>query len=103
MSGTEVVTRQKLAADLRVVVSDAEELLRLTAGQAGDKVAAARDRVGKSLEEAKAKLGELEDQALEKGKAAAHATDIFVHENPWKSIGIAAGLGLLLGVLIGRR
>jgi len=103
MSATELVTKEKIVEDLRVVVADAEELLKLTAGQAGDKVAAVRDRVGKSLSDAKTRLGELESQAIEKGKAAARATDRYVHENPWKSIGVAAGVGFVLGLLISRR
>jgi ElaB/YqjD/DUF883 family membrane-anchored ribosome-binding protein len=103
MSGTELVTRDKLVADLRVVVADAEELLKLTAGQAGEKIAAVRERVQKSLTDAKVKLVELEGAAVEKTKAAARATDAYVHENPWKSIGIAAGVGFLLGLVIGRR
>jgi ElaB/YqjD/DUF883 family membrane-anchored ribosome-binding protein len=103
MSGTELVTRDKLIADLRVVVGDAEELLKLTAGQAGEKITAVRERVQKGLGEAKAKLVELEGAAVDKTKAAARATDTYVHENPWKSIGVAAGVAFLLGLVIGRR
>jgi ElaB/YqjD/DUF883 family membrane-anchored ribosome-binding protein len=103
MESTEIVTRDKLVADLKVVVTDAEELLKLTAGQAGEKIAAARDKIQHGLEQAKVKLVALEGKAVEKTKAAAHATDAYVHENPWKSVGIAAGAGFLLGWLIGRR
>jgi len=100
---TDIVTRDKLVADLRTVMSDAEELLKLTAGQAGERVAAIRDRMKHGLDQAKIKIVELEGKAVEKTKAAARATDTYVHENPWKSIGIAAGGGFLLGLLIGRR
>jgi ElaB/YqjD/DUF883 family membrane-anchored ribosome-binding protein len=103
MSDTQLVTRDKLVADLRIVIADAEELLKATAGQAGDKIAAMRDRISRSLDGAKVRLSQLEVETLEKGKAAARATDHYVHENPWKSVGIAAGVGLLLGLLIGRR
>lgn len=103
MSDTQLVTRDKLVADLRIVIADAEELLKATAGQAGDKIAAMRDRISRSLDGAKVRLSQLEEETLEKGKAAARATDHYVHENPWKSVGIAAGVGLLLGLLIGRR
>jgi ElaB/YqjD/DUF883 family membrane-anchored ribosome-binding protein len=103
MESTDIVTRSKLIADLKVVVTDAEELLKLTAGQAGEKVAAMRERVQKGLEQAKTKIVELEGKAMEQTKAAARATDTYVHENPWKSVGIAAGVGFLLGLLIGRR
>ena len=100
---TEIVNRDKLVADLKVVVADAEELIKLTAGQAGEKVAAIRDKMKHGLEQAKTRIVELEGRAVEKTKAAARATDAYVHENPWKSIGIAAGVGFLLGLLIGRR
>lgn len=97
------VSRDKLVSDFRVVVADAEELLRLTANQAGDKVAELRARVQDHLHSAKGKLAEAEAALLDRTKAAARATDDYVHDNPWRSIGIAAGVGLVLGLLIGRR
>ena len=103
MDSTDIVTRDKLVSDLKLVVSDAEELLKLTAGQAGEKVAAVREKLQKGLEQAKVKLVEFEGRAVEKTKAAARATDTYVHENPWKSVGVAAAGGFLLGLLIGRR
>ena len=96
-------SKEKLVADLKVVVSDAEELLRATASQAGEKVSAARARIEASLASAKIKLSEAERAALEKAKEAAKATDEYVHDHPWRAVGIAAGAGLLLGLLIGRR
>ena len=96
-------SKDKLVADLKVVVSDAEELLRATASQAGEKVSAARERIQASLASAKIKLSDAERAALEKAKEAAKATDEFVHDHPWKAVGIAAGVGLLIGLLIGRR
>ena len=97
------VSKDKLVADLKVVVADAEELLRATASQAGEKVSAARERIQDSLAAAKIKLNDAERAALEKAKEAAKATDEYVHEHPWKAVGIAAAAGLLLGLLIGRR
>jgi ElaB/YqjD/DUF883 family membrane-anchored ribosome-binding protein len=97
------VSKQKLVADLKVVVTDAEELLRATASQAGEKVSAARERIQASLATAKVKLTEAERALLEKSKLAARATDDYVRENPWQAVGIAAAAGLVLGVLISRR
>lgn len=97
------VNKDKLVADLKVVVADAEELLRATASQAGEKVVAARERIQASLATAKVKLGEAERAAVAKAKDAARATDEYVHDNPWQAVGIAAGIGVLLGLLIGRR
>ena len=97
------VSKQKLVADLKVVVADAEELLRATASQAGEKVSVARERIQASLATAKVKLSDAEQALLEKSKLAAKATDEYVRENPWQAVGIAAAAGLVLGVLISRR
>lgn len=97
------VNTEKLVADLKVLVADSEELLRASAGQAGEKIAAARERIQASLATARVKLAEAERVVLEQTKKAAKATDEYVHENPWKSVGIAAGVGFVLGLLIGRR
>ena len=96
-------SKEKLVADLKVVVADAEELLRATASQAGEKVAAARERIQASLATAKVKLSDAERALLEKSKLAAKATDEYVRENPWQAVGAAALAGLVLGVLISRR
>lgn len=97
------VNKAKLVADLKVVVADAEELLRATASQAGEKAAAARERIQASLATAKVKLGEAEQVLLEKTKVAARATDDYVRDNPWQAVGIAAVAGLVVGILISRR
>ena len=97
------VNRDKLVQDMKVVISDAEELLRATANQAGEKIGVARERIQDSLHEAKVRLAEAEALLTEHAKQAARYTDEYVHENPWRAIGIAAGIGLLLGLLMTRR
>lgn len=97
------VNRDKLVADLKVLIADSEELLRASAGQAGEKIAAARERVQASLATAKVKLADAERAVVEQTKKAAKATDEFVHENPWRAVGIAAAAGVVLGLLINRR
>lgn len=96
------VSKEKLMQDLRVVVADAEELLRATAGQAGEKVSAVRDRIQENLIVAKENLAAAQETVVLKTKQAAKATDEYVHENPWKAVGIAAGAGLIIGMLISR-
>lgn len=93
----------KLVNDIKLVIADAEDILHATADQAGEKVANLRARIQKQLEGARVRLAEAEAALIAKTRAAAHATDAYVHESPWKAVGIAAGLGLLLGVLISRR
>ena len=103
MSAEANVSKEKLVQDFRTVVADAEELLKATASQAGEKVAVARERIQDSLHQAKVKLAEAEDVIVQRSKQAARATDDYVRENPWQAVGAAAGVGLLIGVLIGRR
>ena len=103
MNDMTAVQKDKLMGDLRVVIADAEELLRMTADQAGEGAADIRSRVQAKMNQAKVDLVNLQEAAVAKARAAGHATDEFVHENPWKSIGISAGVGLVVGLLIGRR
>jgi len=95
--------RDKLMTDLRLVIADTEELLRVTAGQAGEQAKELRGRMQVRLDQAKASLTHLQDVAVTRAKAAGHAADEYVHENPWRAIGAAAGIGLIAGLLIGRR
>lgn len=97
------VTKQQLINDFKVVVADAEALLKATAGQGGEAVAAARAKVEASLAEAKAKIADAQAVLLVRTKAAVWATDDYVHTHPWQSIGAAAGVGLVIGLLVGRR
>jgi ElaB/YqjD/DUF883 family membrane-anchored ribosome-binding protein len=103
MSDNIDVSREKLGADLRIVIADAEELLRATAGQMGEKAVLARERIQESLRVAKDKLSRAEEMMLDKTKAAARATDDYVHDHPWGAVGIAAAVGLVIGMLISRR
>lgn len=89
--------------DLRVVIADAEALLKMTADEMSEEALNIRSRVKNRLEQAKVDLIHVQEAAVAKAKAAGHAADEYVHESPWKSIGIASGIGLVIGLLIGRR
>jgi ElaB/YqjD/DUF883 family membrane-anchored ribosome-binding protein len=97
------VGSEKLMHDLKAVVSDTEELIKATAGEAGGRVADARTRAEESLRHARARLIEIEHDAVARARAAARATDAYVHANPWPSIGAAAGAGFVVGMLFSRR
>jgi len=99
----DMVTREKLVSDLKVVIADAEELLRATANQAGEKIAEIRVKAEENLRNAKIRLARAEEAMLERTKAAARATDDYVRANPWRAVGIAAGAGFIVGLLVGRR
>ena len=96
------VSRGKLVEDLKAVVADAEELLKATAVQTGERITAARAKAEESLKAAKARLAEQEGAVMAKSRAAARATEDYVRANPWKAVGIAAGAGFVLCLLATR-
>jgi len=97
------VTKEQLIDDFKVVVADAEALLKATANQGGEKLAEVRAKAEESLNAAKARMADAQAELLVRTRAAAKATDVYVHENPWQAIGVAAGVGVAIGLLIGRR
>ena len=96
----ETSSKDKLVGDLKNLVADAEELLKATASQAGEKVAEARQKIEQSLIEGKKALADAEKTLKIKSKEAADLADDYVRDNPWSAVGIAAGVGLVLGLLI---
>ena len=96
------ITRGKLVKDLMTVVADLEDLVKATAGQTGERIAAARAKAEESLRAAKARLAEQEGAVVAKTKAAARAAEDYVRANPWKAVGIAAGAGFVLCLLAAR-
>lgn len=96
-------TKEKLIDDFNGVVSEAEELLKSVANESSDKTHELIKKLERNLRVAKERVLDFQDAALEKTKAAARATDDYVHEHPWKSIGVAAALGVVVGLLLNRR
>ncbi len=95
--------RERLVDDLAAVLAEAEEMLKRASVETGDKARDLRSQVETQLLRAKLKLQEIEGEAIDHAKAAARATDDYVHDHPWQAIGIAASVGLLLGLLMNRR
>ena len=96
----ETTSKDRLVGDLRNLVADAEELLKATASQAGDKIGVARQKIEQSLIEGKKALADAEKSLVAKSKECAEIADDYVRENPWSAVGIAGGIGLVLGLLI---
>lgn len=92
-------TKSKLADDLRLVAQDAEELIRATGGELSEKTREIRERLKGVLEDAKQTCARLEMDA----EAGLRAADRVVRENPYRSIGVAVGVGFLIGFLIKRK
>jgi ElaB/YqjD/DUF883 family membrane-anchored ribosome-binding protein len=96
---TNEANAEKVVGDLKTLTRDAEAVLHATAGQAGEKMHELRSRLSSALESAKATCHRLEEKAV----AGAKAADKTIREHPYESIGVAFGIGLLIGVLVGRR
>jgi ElaB/YqjD/DUF883 family membrane-anchored ribosome-binding protein len=103
MAEYSAVTKDKHVADMKIVMADAEELLKATASAAGEKVSSARARMEDSLRTARVKVAEAQEIVADRAKAAAQATDDYVHAHPWKAVGFAAAIGVIVGMLIARR
>lgn len=103
MTEMTAMQREKLMADLRTVVADAEQLLKMTANELGEGAAGLRERLQERLTQSKDSLLALQEAATERAKAVGHAADDYVHDHPWRSVAIGAGVGVIIGMLIGRR
>ena len=103
MNEMTAIQRDKVMADLRAVVTDTEQLLKLTADQVSESTAGLRERLQERLSQSKANLLDLQASVTEKAKAVGHAADDYVHENPWQSVGVGVAVGLVVGLLIDRR
>ena len=92
-----------LMADFQALVLDAERLLEHTASLAGDQAEELRAQIKDSLFKARETLEETKESLKDRGEAAVIATEDYVQSNPWQSVGIAAGVGFLIGLLATRR
>ncbi len=94
---------ERLVTDVKLLVNDTEELVKATAAQAGEKIVEMRKRAQDAANNLKPQLIKIETAAIDKAKATVTATDAYIHENPWTAIGVSAGIGLVIGLLVGRR
>ncbi len=99
---TEASTR-RLIADLQAVMAEAEALVAKTADDVGERATQARAKAAESVERAQAGLDDLETQLAERAKALLDEVADYVRDKPWQSLGIAAAVGVVVGVLLGRR
>lgn len=89
--------------DVKSLVRDAQSLLHAAATLTGEKADDLRKRGMELLDVALAKGSQVQGQAIEKGKELAHTADVYVKDNPWRTVAAAAGVGLLVGVILGRK
>lgn len=102
-TGLDGQTRDKLIGDLKLVIRDAEELLRNTGQQMDDGYQAARAKFESTLSNARNELSTLEDRFMAGTRDAMDSADQYVQENPWQAVGVGALAGLVIGLLLGRR
>lgn len=95
-------TEAKLADNVQTVLTDAQELMRLAAGEAGQGIKEARARLERSTQAAGQQLAAMQESALQSAQEAGRTADGYVREHPWEAVGIGAGLGFLLGLLVAR-
>ena len=89
----------KMADDLRMIVSDGEDLLKAAANASGEGFTAARAKFSEKVVSAKARLADLSQPVVEKARQA----DDYVHGSPWTAICVAAAAGMLIGLLAAKR
>jgi ElaB/YqjD/DUF883 family membrane-anchored ribosome-binding protein len=103
MSENTTLSQEKIVSNIKSVIADAEEILVATADQTGEKIATLRSTIRERLLDARIRLDEVEQAMKDKTRAAARATDDYVHDNPWQAVSVGAGIGFLLGFILGRR
>lgn len=89
--------------DVKTLVKDAQTLLTAAAALTGEKADELRSRGMQMLDVAMGKASQVQSQAMVKGKELAETADVYVKDNPWRTVAVAAGVGLLLGALLGRK
>ena len=97
------INSENLIGDFKALMADAEELIKATASHDDGPLGAIRSKALETLNSAKESLSSVEGTMTEKTKVVAERTDDFVHRTPWEAVGVAAGIGLLLGLFIRRR
>ena len=98
-----IFTNDQWLTDINDVLADAENLLSATADQSGEQIAMVRAKAESSLRMARRRMVEMQTAMQKNTREAVRLTDTNVHENPWNAMGAAAGVGLLVGFLLGRR
>ena len=102
-SSTDKTQQDPLQAEFKALIEDAEKLLQHAAGLAGEQADELRQKIQLNLQRARSTLAENGEAVRQRGDAVRQAGETYVQQNPWQALGIVAGLGLLLGLLLGRR
>jgi ElaB/YqjD/DUF883 family membrane-anchored ribosome-binding protein len=96
-------SKEKLIENFHSVINNTEELMRSVSSESGGKAQALRAKIEQNLKHAKEYLQDMEESVVDKSKVAARITDDYVHENAWRTVGLAIGLGVVIGLLMRNR
>jgi ElaB/YqjD/DUF883 family membrane-anchored ribosome-binding protein len=96
-------SRDSLVKDFTEVLTEADALLKQATKETGERAIDLRAQDETKLRAAKAKLQDVQGEAMDRAKVAARATDEYVRDNPWQALGVAAAVGVLIGLLMSRR
>ena len=96
-------TIENASADVKALVKDAQSLLTAAASLTGVKADELRSRGMEMLDRAMGKASQYQGQAVIKSKELAETADVYVKDNPWRTVAAAASLGLLVGIYLGRK
>lgn len=96
-------TQSKLIDDLKALVRDGEDLLNAGVGEVNERSRAARERLSQTLQDAKATCQEFEGRTVDRVRAVARDTDQSIRQHPYRSIGIACGVGMLIALLMRKK
>jgi ElaB/YqjD/DUF883 family membrane-anchored ribosome-binding protein len=96
-------TFDDLVGEFRALVASMEDVFSAAAGSSSEKLTELKGQAEANLMKAKATLGDMEKRAVGQARRIGVDSDDYVHESPWTAVGIAVTIGLLLGVLIGRK
>jgi ElaB/YqjD/DUF883 family membrane-anchored ribosome-binding protein len=97
---TDPVSAEQLYEQLQAVIRDSEALLQATASYAGEKADQARVKARETLQSAKQRLAQMQDEMVDRTRDYMQQGQQYVRDNPWQAIGIAAGIGILVGMLL---
>jgi ElaB/YqjD/DUF883 family membrane-anchored ribosome-binding protein len=103
MTDTNEQARNTMVDEFSAVLTEAEDMLKRASTETGERAKDLRSQVEAKLLNAKLRMQELQGQAIDRAKDTARATDDYVHDHPWQAIGIAAAVGVVVGLLMNRR
>lgn len=103
MSNTRTQEKEKLVADIQTVMAELDELVRDSASDVGDDLVELKGKLRDQVSVARDTLSDIESRVADRAKSAARAGDEYVRDHTWTSVGIAAGVGVVIGLLLNRR